>query len=57
MQKQSVKDQVEVRNKLNARASSRDNIGFSLTKDMSDSEIDKVMLSKLFQVRKELGLA
>lgn len=46
--------QVEVHTKLNARTSSCDNIGFSLTKDMTDSEIDKALLSKLSQVRKEV---
>jgi hypothetical protein len=57
MQKQTTNAKVIVKKELNKRANSRENIGFSLNKDMTDNEIESVMLAKLFAVRKELGLA
>jgi len=49
------KSQVDV--ELSKRAKTKGNVGLSLNKEMSDSEIHNAMLSKLFSVRKELGLA
>jgi hypothetical protein len=46
----------QVHTELSARAQSKDNIAFSLTKEMSEKEIHDTLLSKLFSVRKELGL-
>ncbi|EKF9492246.1 hypothetical protein ACOCGH_001746 [Vibrio cholerae] len=57
MQKQTIDAKVIVKQELNKRASSRENVGFSLNKGMTDTEIESVMLAKLFSVRKELGLA
>lgn len=57
MQKQTTDAKVTVKQELNKRASSRECVGFSLSKDMTDNEIESVMLAKLFAVRKELGLA
>jgi hypothetical protein len=42
---------------LTRRADTKDCVGFTLNKDMSDSEIHNTLLNKLCSVRKELGLA
>lgn len=57
MQKHTSNTKVDIKKELNKRASSREQVGFSLTKDMSNSQIESAMLSKLFAVRKELGFA
>lgn len=57
MQKQTTNAKAIVKQELNKRVKSRENIGFSLNKDMTDTEIESVMFAKLFAVRKELGLA
>ncbi|EMG1954525.1 hypothetical protein R7070_16590 [Vibrio sp. 1557] len=56
MQKQTTDAKVTVKQELNKRAISRECVGFSLSKDMTDNEIESVMLAKLYAVRKELGL-
>ena len=57
MQKQTSNAKAIVKQELNKRANSSEQVGFSLNKDMSSSQIEETMLSKLFAVRKELGLA
>lgn len=47
----------QVKSELTNRANTKERTSFSLTKDMTDVEINNAMLSKLFSVRKELGLA
>ena len=50
----SVDEMIDI--ELTGRVNTKNSIGFSLNKDMSDGEISKSMLAKLDSVRKELGL-
>jgi len=45
-----------IESELTKRASTKNSVGLSLHKGMSDLEIHNAMLTKLRSVRKELGL-
>ncbi|ELP5902617.1 TPA: hypothetical protein ACPVZG_000463 [Vibrio parahaemolyticus] len=56
MSKNEITSKESVKENLNSRHNTKHNIGFSLSKEMSDQEIESAMLDKLSSVRKELGL-
>lgn len=56
MNKNEITSKESVKENLNLRHNTKHNIGFSLSKEMSDQEIESAMLDKLSSVRKELGL-